>query len=61
MKTRHVKTKEHGSYVVKLRQDEQVITCPACGWEMELWSAGDDETRCAYCGHRFFRRETTVH
>ncbi len=38
----------------------EFITCPACGLDMELWSE-EEETRCYYCGYRFFRREMTVH
>jgi primosomal protein N' len=38
----------------------EFITCPTCGLEMELWSA-EEETRCVFCGYRFFRRELTVH
>jgi primosomal protein N' len=38
----------------------EFITCPACGLEMDLWF-DEEETRCALCGYRFFRRETTVH
>ena len=37
----------------------EVITCPKCGFDMLLWTA--DETKCVNCGHRFFRRESTVH
>ena len=37
-----------------------IITCPKCGFDMELWTE-EYETRCMNCGHRFFRRESTVH
>jgi DNA-directed RNA polymerase subunit RPC12/RpoP len=37
-----------------------IITCPRCGFDMELWT-DEYETRCMNCGHRFFRRESTVH
>jgi primosomal protein N' len=38
----------------------EFITCPACGLEMDLWF-DEEETRCFFCGYRFFRRESTVH
>ncbi len=38
----------------------EFITCPACGLEMDLWF-DEEETRCFFCGYRFFRREATVH
>jgi DNA-directed RNA polymerase subunit RPC12/RpoP len=36
------------------------VTCPSCGAEVDLWN-GDNETRCCFCEHRLFRRESTVH
>jgi primosomal protein N' len=38
----------------------EFLTCPTCGLEMGLWF-DEEETRCLFCGHRFFRRESTVH
>jgi rubrerythrin len=38
----------------------EFITCPVCGFEMDIWS-DEEETRCIICGYRFFKRETTVH
>lgn len=38
----------------------EVITCPECGFDMELWN-DEYETKCMNCGHRFFRRESTIH
>lgn len=37
-----------------------ITACPRCGGEIELWSE-DDETRCVFCGHKLFERETTTH
>jgi primosomal protein N' len=45
---------------VTCRAVPEFITCPACGLEMDLWF-DEEETRCAFCGYRFFRREATVH
>ncbi len=38
----------------------EYITCPKCGFEMDLWS-DVEETKCVVCGHRFFKREGTIH
>ncbi len=38
----------------------EFITCPACGLEMDFRFA-EEETRCVFCGYRFYRREATVH
>jgi DNA-directed RNA polymerase subunit RPC12/RpoP len=37
------------------------ITCPVCGFEVDLWSEKDDETRCYICGFRFFQKERLIH
>ena len=36
------------------------ITCMECGYEIEFWT-DEEETRCPVCGHKVFRKETTVH
>jgi rubredoxin len=45
---------------VRCPEVPEFITCPACGFEMDLWF-GEEETRCVLCGYRFFRKEATVH
>jgi DNA-directed RNA polymerase subunit RPC12/RpoP len=54
-----IKEKENGGGV-KCPAVPEFITCPVCGFEMDLW-CDEEETRCIMCGYRFFRRETTVH
>ncbi|BCB97012.1 hypothetical protein JZK55_19340 [Dissulfurispira thermophila] len=36
------------------------ITCPVCGYEVELWTDGD-ETRCYICGYKIFPNEGIIH
>jgi DNA-directed RNA polymerase subunit RPC12/RpoP len=36
------------------------ITCPICGYEVELWT-DEDETRCHVCGYKIFRNEGIIH
>lgn len=38
----------------------EYMTCPDCGYEIELWS-GEAVTACLYCGYRLFRKELTIH
>ncbi len=54
------KGKSKTGHTVKYAKVPEFITCPRCGLEMELWSEVY-ETRCIVCGHRFFRREATIH
>lgn len=54
-----IKEEENGGGV-KCPAVPDFITCPVCGFEMDLW-CDEEETRCIMCGYRFFRRETTVH
>ncbi len=51
---------DENSGSVKCPAAPEFITCPVCGFDMDLWS-DEEETRCIICGYRFFRRETTVH
>ncbi|NTU42969.1 MAG: hypothetical protein HGA78_07940 [Nitrospirales bacterium] len=37
------------------------MTCPVCGFEVDLWSDSADATRCHICGFRFFQKEMLVH
>ncbi|MDH4161982.1 MAG: hypothetical protein OEW15_04745 [Nitrospirota bacterium] len=37
-----------------------VIQCPACGNEMDIWTA-DDATRCEECDHEIYRKQRTLH
>lgn len=60
MKEKRPKHKDKGIRSVKYSPVPDFITCPGCGFEIELWS-GEDETRCFFCGHRFFKKEATVH
>ena len=60
MRDRRSKRRVKGPERVRYSPVPEFITCPYCGFEMELWS-GEEETRCLVCGHRFFRREATVH
>lgn len=36
------------------------ITCPICGYEVDLWT-NEDETRCYICGYKLFQKEKTIH
>jgi DNA-directed RNA polymerase subunit RPC12/RpoP len=36
------------------------ITCPICGFEIEIWTE-DEETICFICGFKLFKKETTIH
>lgn len=38
----------------------ELITCPKCGDEMEIWS-DEDETLCLTCRHKFFKKESILH
>ncbi|MGD0887000.1 MAG: hypothetical protein ABSA46_19330 [Thermodesulfovibrionales bacterium] len=46
--------------IVKYAPVPDFITCPKCGEEIELWS-DEEETVCLFCGHKIFKRETTIH
>ncbi len=61
-KTKEKSPKERGKIHGRVRYTPvpEFITCPGCGYEMELWSGGE-ETKCVVCGHRFFKREGTIH
>ncbi len=59
MKSTEAEEKEENGGGVKCPDLPEFITCPTCGFEMDLWS--DEETRCIICGYRFFRREATLH
>jgi DNA-directed RNA polymerase subunit RPC12/RpoP len=37
-----------------------VITCPICGYEVDLWT-DEDETRCYICDYKIFQKEKTIH
>lgn len=37
------------------------ITCPVCGFDVDLWSDNDEETRCYICGFRLFQKGRLVH
>lgn len=60
MKEKHAADEEKGLRRPKHPSLPEIITCPRCGFDMELWT-NERETRCLNCGHRFFRRESTVH
>ncbi len=60
MKEKHVRHKEKNKPGLKQPSLPGVITCTKCGFDMELWT-DEYETRCMNCGHKFFRRESTVH
>ncbi len=34
----------------------ELITCPECGEDVELWS-DEEETLCHFCGYRVFKNE----
>lgn len=55
-------SRHKGSKALRPKQSPllEVITCPRCGFDMELWT-DEHDTRCMNCGHRFFRKESTVH
>lgn len=36
------------------------LTCPICGYEVDLWSY-EEETRCYVCGYKIFKNEGIVH
>jgi hypothetical protein len=60
MKDENLKHKENEPCTVKYSPVPEFVTCPNCGFEIELWSE-DEETRCLFCGHKVFKREATVH
>jgi len=60
IKVKRAKDNVKGLGSVRYSPVPEYITCPHCGFEMELWS-GEERTRCLVCGHRFFGREATVH
>jgi DNA-directed RNA polymerase subunit RPC12/RpoP len=36
------------------------MTCPICGYEVEIWT-DQDETGCYICGYRIFQKENIIH
>ena len=60
MKDDHAKLKEKSICIVKYSPVPDYVTCPDCGFEIELWS-GKYETQCLNCGLKVFSKETTVH
>jgi len=38
----------------------EFIACVKCGNEVEIWT-DEDETVCQSCGHKVFKKETTIH
>ena len=37
-----------------------VVSCPACGAGVDLWT-GEEETRCFACNHAIFRKQRFNH
>jgi len=37
-----------------------IVTCPACGNGVDLWT-GEEETRCFACDHRIFKQQRFNH
>ena len=37
-----------------------LTTCPRCGGEIDLMSR-EEETRCVFCDHKLYERESTSH
>ena len=60
MREKHTKPKIKSENAVRSLPMPDYITCPRCGFEVELWTARD-ETRCLFCGRKFFRGESTIH
>ena len=60
MKTNRLKEKQKSPCSVKYTPVPEFITCPKCGEEVELWS-DEGETVCLFCGHKMFRKESTIH
>jgi DNA-directed RNA polymerase subunit RPC12/RpoP len=61
MKDKTLKHKEDKPCSVKYAPAPEFVTCPNCGFEIELWLENEETTRCMFCGHKVFKRETTVH
>lgn len=45
---------------VTYAQPPDFITCPKCGWYIELWTDTED-TSCLFCGFEAFQNSRTVH
>lgn len=60
MKEGCVKDREKRSAADEITLLPEFITCPKCGFDIELWS-DEEQTACVLCGHRVFKREATVH
>jgi DNA-directed RNA polymerase subunit RPC12/RpoP len=37
-----------------------LVTCPACGAEVDIWSA-EEEIRCDVCDQRIFKKQNASH
>ena len=44
---------------INLKFSSEII-CPACGFEVDLWSH-EEETLCHICGYKFFQKEKIIH
>jgi rRNA maturation endonuclease Nob1 len=60
MQNDNLKSKEKSPCSLKNAALPDFITCPKCGDEIEIWT-DEDETACASCGHKVFKKESTVH
>jgi len=38
----------------------RIVTCPACGTGVDLWTV-EEETRCFACDHRIFKQQRFNH
>ena len=48
--------KEKPACSVRSAQLQTEVTCPHCGFEIEIWS-GEDKTMCKVCGYGVFKHE----
>jgi DNA-directed RNA polymerase subunit RPC12/RpoP len=54
------KKKAKKKYSVRVMSLEELISCPQCGFDIELWSE-ELLTRCLSCGYYVFRKERIIH
>lgn len=60
MRDNNLKERPKSPCSVKNTPVPELVICPECGCEMELWS-DEEEALCTVCGHKVLNRVSAIH